>query len=232
MAHSTTLLVNGWTLADLLERFGDIPPYRIRLFPAPGTATEQDVLKIQARTDRLCELVEGVLVEKTMGVRESGLAMMLGWFLIDFVEKKDLGMVTGPDGTLRLLPGLVRIPDVAFISWDRLPQRTYPDEPIPDLAPDLAVEVLSKDNTRGEMQRKLKEYFLAGTRLVWYVDPVKRTVRVYTAPDQSTLLHQGESLDGGEVLPGFTLPLERLFARLSPPRGSGRKVQKPNGKGK
>jgi Uma2 family endonuclease len=108
----------------------------------------------------------------------------------------------------------VRIPDVAFVSWERLPGRRIPSEPIPDLAPDLAVEVLSPGNTPGEMARKRQEYFAAGVQLVWIVDPVARTVAVYTAPEQSTVLQAAQTLAGEPVLPGFTLPLRRLFAAL------------------
>ena len=87
---------------------------------------------------------------------------------------------------------------------------------IPDLAPDLAVEVLSEGNTKQEMERKLKDYFFAGVRLVWYIDVKKRTVEVYTSPDQGVTLTEGQNLDGGDVLPGFRLPLRQLFARLAP----------------
>ncbi len=76
------------------------------------------------------------------------------------------------------------MPDVAFMSWDRLPGKTVPDEAIPELAPDLAIEVLSAGNTKGEMERKLKDYFFAGVRLVWYIDWRRRTAEVYTSPDQ------------------------------------------------
>jgi Uma2 family endonuclease len=85
---------------------------------------------------------------------------------------------------------------------------------VPQLAPDLAVEVLSPSNTRAEMARKRGEYFRAGVRLVWEIDPRKRGVRVYTAADQFTDLSAGDALDGGTVLPGFTLPLADLFAEL------------------
>jgi Uma2 family endonuclease len=81
------------------------------------------------------------------------------------------------------------------------------------LYPDLAVEVLSKSNTEKEMKRKLREYFEAGTRLVWLVDPKARTVRVYTSPRKFKLLTEDQTLDGGEVLPGFELSLRKLFAR-------------------
>jgi Uma2 family endonuclease len=203
------------TLADLLKQLGGIAPERVRFRPAPGTATEEDVLAIRNSPERrLCELVDGVLVEKAMGLRESYLASVLIMTLLTFVRLRNLGLVTAPDGTMRLAPGLVRIPDVAFISWDRLPNRRVPTEPIPDLAPDLAVEVLSVGNTPGEMARKRQEYFSAGVQVVWQVDPRTRSVEVFTAPDQSTILHEGQTLEGGTVLPGFMLPLQELFAEL------------------
>jgi Uma2 family endonuclease len=118
------------------------------------------------------------------------------------------------------MPGLVRIPDVFFISWQRLPAHEVPSDPIPGLAPDLAVEVLSEGNTPGEMQRKLKDYFFAGVRLVWFVNPDARTVQVYTAPDQSTVLSEPQTLEGGLVLPGLRVPLQKLFTR-TPRRANG-----------
>jgi Uma2 family endonuclease len=202
------------TLADLLAQLGGIAPERVRFRPPPGTATEQDVLDVHAREGRLCELVAGVLVEKAMGLRESFLASVLITLLWSFVQPRKLGLVTGEAGTMRLELGLVRIPDVAFVSWERFPNQRIPREPIPELAPDLAVEVLSVSNTPGEMARKRREYFAAGTRLVWQVDPVARTVAVYTAPEQVTVLHEEETLEGGAVLPGFTLPLREFFANL------------------
>ena len=150
------LTSTGMTLADLLERFGAIPAARIRYDPPPGTATEQDVITLEARENRLFELVDGVLVEKAMGFYESFLAMRLVQFLLTFVEQHALGIVAGAAGMLRLAPGRVRIPDVSFISWDRLPQRRVPRQPIPDLVPDLAVEVLSEGNTPREMEQKLQ----------------------------------------------------------------------------
>jgi Uma2 family endonuclease len=208
------------TLADLLDRLGNIPPERIRFHPAPGTGTEQDVVAAaEAADERLCELVDGVLVEKSMGYYEARLAAVLGYFLEAYLTDHDLGIVLGADGMTRLEPGLVRIPDVSFFSWDRFPDRTLPRAPIPDLAPDLAVEVLSQSNTPREMERKLHDYFRAGTKLVWYVDPERRTATVYTAPDQSTVVAEDGVLDGGAVLPGFRLAMKDWFARAGE-RGS------------
>jgi Uma2 family endonuclease len=203
------------TIADLLDRLGGVPPERIRFHPYPGTATEADVLAAMERVDkRLCELVEGVLVEKAIGYRESGLAVFLAMMLNTFVRPRNLGIFTGADGAVRLMPGLVRIPNVAFTSWDRLPGRRWPKKPIPALVPDLAAEVLSSSNTPGEMARKRQDYFTAGVRLVWEIDPKARTVTVYTSVDTFKVLTTADTLDGGAVLPGFSLLLRDLFAEL------------------
>lgn len=202
------------TVSDLLERLGDIPAGRVLLKPTPGTATVQDVINIHDHAGRLCELVDGTLVEKAIGYSESALAGAICAALRAFVMPKKLGIVTGADGMLRLFPGLVRGPDVAFVSWRRIPAGRIPSEPIPLLAPSLAVEVLSKTNTPREMDRKRREYFKAGVELVWIVEPVTRTVDVYNSPTQFTTRHESDTLDGGEVLSGFTLSLKELFAEL------------------
>ncbi len=202
------------TLADLLDRLGGVPLNRIRVQPSFGAATVQDVIDIQRQEGKLCELVDGVLLEKVMGLIESALAGLLIEVLRAFVVPRNLGIVTGADGTVELMSGLVRIPDVAFISWDRLPARRYPTAPIPQLAPNLAVEVLSRSNTPGEMAVKRQDYFTAGVELVWEIDPDARTVAVYTSATDVTTLTETDMLDGGSVLPGFTLPLQNLFAEL------------------
>ena len=195
------------TVADLLARLGGISARRVRLRPTPGTATERDVIEIHDRENRLFELVDGVLVEKVMGFDESIEAVLLATSLMNYLRVHDLGKVIGADGMMKLFPGLVRIPDVAFISWARYPKGKRQRGEIPAVVPDLAVEILSKGNTRKEMARKLGEYFRAGVRLVWYVAPKTRTVKVYTSPDQLAELGEADSLDGGDVLPGFSLPI-------------------------
>jgi Uma2 family endonuclease len=183
----------------------------VRLEPVPGTATEHDVVTVHDRENRLCELVDGVLVEKVMGFDESICALLLASSLVEYLKAHDLGKVVGADGMMRLFPGQVRIPDVAFISWKRYPKGKRRRGEIPTVAPDLVVEILSKGNTPKEMKRKLDEYFQAGVRLVWYVNPAARTVRVYTGPKESVLLNETQELSGGEVLPGFTLSIREWF---------------------
>jgi Uma2 family endonuclease len=210
-------------LNELVRRLGGISLDRIVSDPPPGTATEKDLLRLMRRTGRHYELVDGVLVEKTMGYSEGSIAGRILHFIADYLEEHDLGDVAGADATMRLMKGLVRLPDVSFTRWEKFPGGKLPTEPIPDLAPDLAIEVLSKKNTPGEMRRKLKEYFLAGTSLVWLVDPRKRTVTVHTAPDAPAVLTEADTLDGGEVLPGFSLPVKRIFERLPATPGKPRR---------
>ncbi len=202
------------TVAELLDRLG-VGPERVRLKPAPGTATEQDVLDIWGRERKLCELVEGTLVEKTVGYLEGCLASWIGHLIYEYLERNDIGLCAGPDGLMRIAPHLVRIPDVSFTSWQTIGARETPKAPIPDLRPDLAVEVLSEGNRPKEMEKKLHEYFEAGVPLVWYVDPEDRTVRVFTSPDEVVTLGVDGTLDGGDVLPGFVLPVARIFERLA-----------------
>jgi Uma2 family endonuclease len=200
------------TLADLLKRLGDIPPERVRMQPPPGLATEQDLLEAESRTNRLCELVDRVLVEKPMGYYASRLAAVLIGFMETFLRDHDLGIVLAGDGMVRV-ERQVRLPDVSFLSWDHFPGRALPRGAILDRTPDLVVEVISPGNTEREMERKRREYFAGGARLVWQVYPEALGVRVYTTAEQFTELGEDGTLDGGDVLPGFALPIRQWFER-------------------
>lgn len=199
------------TLQDLLHRLGDVPADRVRFDPVPGTATIDDLFRPE---NKLCELVDGTLVEKPMGVRESILAFFLGQLIGPHVRCHNLGILTGPDGTYEVLSGLVRLPDVAFVSWDRLPGRRVPTKPVPNVVPDLAIEVLSKRNTAREMYRKRKEYFKAGTQRVWQINPRKRTLRAYSTRTKFEEFTESQTVPGEPVLPRFALSLPELFGEL------------------
>jgi len=209
----TSVIPVNWNLADLKNRIGEIPPERIRLSPPLGCATEDDVLRVEEEEGLYCELELGVLVEKPMGWYESVLAAIIIGKLNQYLEANPLGLVTGEGGQLKILPGVIKIPDAAFISWSRFPKEKVPRRPIPAIIPDLAVEVLSGTNTRSEMARKLERYFESGVRLVWYVDPPSRTASVYTSPTAMATIAKDGCLDGGDILPGFRLSLEELFQR-------------------
>jgi Uma2 family endonuclease len=225
MARASSPTISVETIADLLDELGGISPRRVLLRPQPGKATEADLLRLASKTDRLFELVDGTLVEKVMGYGEGFLAADIIRLLGRFLDTHDLGDVGGADATMRLMPKLVRIPDVSFVRWEKLPNRERFAEPIPDLVPDLAIEVRSKGNTAGEMKRKLKDYFLAGVSLVWLVDPERRTVEVFTAPDASTVFTEEQTLDGDDVLPGLRLAVRDVFARVPKPAGGKKHAQ-------
>ena len=199
------------TIADLIHRLGDIPPDRIRFIPPPGTATKDDLLKTENES---CELIHGTLVEKAVGQTESFLATWLSALITIHVQKHNLGYVTGEAGFYELPGGTVRGPDIAFTSWGRLPDRMRPTEPIPLGSPDLAVEVLSRSNTKREMDRKREEYFNGDVKVVWEIDPRKRTFRVYTSAEEFRDLEPGDTIRGEPVLPSFELPLAELFSEL------------------
>ena len=145
-----------WTAADIVELFGPLPLHRICTNPPPGAGTEQDVARFEVQWGRLFELVQGVLVEKAMGFYDSYLAGVLLRIVGSFVEEHKLGIVAGADGIIRLSAGLIRIPDAAYYSFERLPDGKVPSTPIADLVPDLAIEVLSNSNTVEEMALKLR----------------------------------------------------------------------------
>jgi Uma2 family endonuclease len=202
-------------VAELQAHLDGIPVSRIRLQPHPGEATEEDLLNVHAKEGLPCELIDGILVEKAMGSYESRMASVLIYFVETFLDDNDLGVVLDGSGFLRLFPGRVRASDVSFISWKRIPEEEFSQEAIASLSPDLAVEILSRGNTGAEMQRKLQEYFASGSKLVWYVDAEERTVRVYASPRKVSLLSEADTLDGRKVLPGFSLPIKKWFARAS-----------------
>jgi Uma2 family endonuclease len=110
-----------------------------------------------------------------------------------------------------------RRPDVAYVSFARWPA----DRPMPargdvwDVVPDLAVEVMSPSNLAEEVLQKVQEYLKAGVKLVWVVYPLQRQVFVHESPTQLRVLTAAHTLDGGTVLPGFTLSLNRLFGPVA-----------------
>ena len=191
------------------------------LVPDASTMTVDELLALPDDGWRY-ELVEGRLVRMPpSGFRASRIAMRLGGRLMVFVETCQLGAVTAPDGAYDLsapgqapTKGTGLAPDVAFIRADRLPPHVAFDEDkaVP-FAPDLAVEVASPNQYRPGMATKAKRYLAAGTRMVWIVWPKRRQVDVWRAGDvrPSTTLGITDTLDGLDVVPGFTYPVADLF---------------------
>jgi Uma2 family endonuclease len=201
--------------AEWLASLGNVPVERIVFDPWPGTATEANLLLYAERDKKLCELIDGTLVQKTYSFWDGVIASHAIATVGIFAREHDLGIVLAGNGTLRMKSGHVRMPDGTFISMKRVPKGL---DPIPAVAPDLAIEVLNEGNSALEMDLKLVDYFESGTRLVWFIDPRPRTVAVYHHPgNPTTVLNEQSTLDGEQVLPGLTIAVAGLFRNV--PRG-------------
>ncbi|HEV2237736.1 MAG TPA: Uma2 family endonuclease [Ktedonobacterales bacterium] len=188
---------------------------------APFPLTVDDLLALPDDADWQYELVDGRLVRMPgSGWEASRIAARLIIALGAFVEQRNLGAVTGADGAYNVTaPGATLqtglVPDVAFVAAARMPTSSSPEyRKAPRLAPDLVAEVVSPSQHHPEMSAKAQLYLAAGVRLVWLVWPRQQQVEVWrpgSAVPVSTLVHS-DALDGLELVPGFTLPLSRLFA--------------------
>ena len=178
-----------------------------------GTSELASSFPMSLPDDMLYEVVDGKIVEKTVGVYEADIATLLIEFLAPFVAAHRLGRVFG-ETIFRIdqSKNLQRRPDVAFVSHARWPaQRRAPKVAVWDMVPDLAIEVVSPSNTADHVQEKIHEYFQAGVSRVWVVYPRQKEMYVYASPTQIQVLQLGQDLDGGELVPGFRLPLTALF---------------------
>jgi len=200
-------------LSDIIRHLGGIPPDRILFDPIPGTATKDDLIRVSELGDGIYELIDGTLMRKPVGYGEGYLGGIFFELLSVFTWAQRLGHVIGEATQLEYFGGQFMAADVAYISFDRLPGRTRPTEPIPALAPNLIVEVLSPGNTAAEMRRKRQEYFRSGVEVVWEVEPDLRIVNIYSDVDVFETFTRTDTISADPVVPGFTLSLPDLFAR-------------------
>ena len=172
--------------------------------------TAEDLL--QPDVPKHAQLVRGVLVvREPPGFRHGEITARLTSALTMYVDAHKLGRVVAGDAGFKLQshPDTVRGADIAFVSWERLPQRSPVD--FPSLGPDLVVEVLSPGDRPGETLAKIADWLSAGTRLVWVVDAERRLARVYRADGTETTLDAAGLLDGEGVLPGFSCTLASIL---------------------
>ena len=174
--------------------------------------TADELLRL--RDDGRCyELVRGELrVMEPPGARHGAAAMRLGAMLAQHALANRLGVVFAAETGVVLArsPDTVRAPDAAFVRKERIP----PGGPGPTYfegAPDLAVEVLSPGDTALEIEDKVEEYHAAGARAVWVVNPKRRRVTAHRPGAAPLVLHEGESLDAGDVVPGFRCAVAEIF---------------------
>jgi Uma2 family endonuclease len=187
---------------------------RVRYIPAMtpnALMTAEELLHLNLPNKRT-ELVRGVLVvREPAGFRHGDVAMAIALEVGNFVRAHKLGRVVAAGTGFHIAhdPDTVRAPDVGFVSSERLP------DPLPlgyaPFAPDLAVEVLSPDDRPGEVLAKVADWLDAGTRLVWIVDPGRRTARVCRTDGSDAVITPDGRLDGEDVLPGFACELASVF---------------------
>jgi Uma2 family endonuclease len=160
------------------------------------------------------ELVKGELKRMPpTGDEHGGVTMELAATLYQYVKLNNLGRVYAAETGFKLEsdPDTVRAPDIAFVSMERI-QAAGRIQGYRSGAPDLAVEVTSPSNTRREMAEKAKEYFAAGARLVWIVNPKLKSVTVYRSLSDIITLTEKDTLEGDEVVPGFQISVAEIFA--------------------
>lgn len=163
------------------------------------------------------EIVDGELIDRgNSGALHGNLAIILSSALFAVVNAQRLGALFDSSTAFKMKNGNKRSPDISFFSKARLQGMTELPTGFLEGAPDLAVEILSPGNTVEEIEEKITEYFDNGARLVWVISPTQHYVLVYCcAQEPDRLLKSVDSLDGEEVIPGFTLPVAALFQKLS-----------------
>ena len=174
--------------------------------------TSEDLWKIVADGSRY-ELSRGELVPMTpVGIQHSAIVMRLGEFLSRYVRENQLGIV-GTEGGFKLErdPDTLRAPDIHFVSKVRIEKEGITQK-FADYPPDLAVEVLSPEDTASEILKKVEEYLAGGVPLVWVVDPANQKVTVYRSLQDIKILSADQELDGGQVISGFRTKIADIFA--------------------
>ncbi len=168
--------------------------------------------------DLLYEVVNGQRVElPPMGAKEISVASVLHFYLCLHLYRHNTGWAFAEMlFRLRGIPKLERRPDLAFVPYDRWPQRIVPDLDAWEMIPALAVEVVSKNNTAEEIEEKITDYFENGVALVWVIYPRQLKIYIYESLKSIRVLDIGDTLDGGSVLPEFRLPVAKLFGELQP----------------
>jgi Uma2 family endonuclease len=159
------------------------------------------------------ELIDGLLREKPgMSQRHGEIEVRILSPLHVFVDANGLGRVYPSDTQFKLFrdPEIIRIPDVAFVRADRLPEESERWHIAP-FAPDLVVEVVSPNDSFEDVTEEIEQYQRAGVPLIWLVQPRRRAVEVFVLGQPPRLLLEGDLLDGGDVVPGFTLPVAEIF---------------------
>ncbi|HET7745705.1 MAG TPA: Uma2 family endonuclease [Vicinamibacteria bacterium] len=171
--------------------------------------TDQELVQLPKDGNKY-EVVDGELVVSPVGFRHELIVARVIALLARFVEEHHLGRVVGPDALYVLPGGNRRGPDGSFVAAARL-ATVPPGTVFPEIAPDLAVEVLSPSDSMKRVLDKVGEYLDAGVRLVWVIDPAKRQAAVYRTATEVRYVDDSGTLEGEDVLPGFRCALSGIL---------------------
>lgn len=173
-----------------------------------GTATEAD-LRSTPEDGRTYELVDGHILMSPGGYRHGQVALAIGSALLAYARRHHAGHALDSSTGFRLPGGNVRSPDASFVSNARVPQP--PPDDFASVVPDLVVEVLSPSERAGALAAKIREYFAAGVRLVWVLNPKARTATIHRPDGLPQSLDEQGTLEGDDVLPGFRCALRDVL---------------------
>ena len=178
-----------------------------------ATLTAEELLRLST-SGRRYELVKGELFEMPLfGGRHGSVTMRIGSAIGSYVWENELGEVFAAETgfILRRDPDTVLAPDAAFVAREGLPAGELPPGYL-EMVPDLAVEVVSPGDSAREVREKVADWMRAGVRLLWAIDPATRSVTVYRSPDDFSVLSEDDTLEGGQVIPGFSANINDLFS--------------------
>jgi Uma2 family endonuclease len=203
------------SVADVLSWVGKVPLHRVRCDPPPGYSTREALDSLNSEGIGRYELIASVVVERA-GSREQNHLRDRIASLLTLVIPQDGSARIAINHPFQLDRYLVRLPDIALV------------ETRASCVPALVAEVLHLDHTAREIALKLAECERYGVKLVWYVDPKRKEVDVYPKgnPKRKKTLGVNDTLDGGDVLPGFAVKVARLFESRAPAKKGGKKSKK------
>lgn len=170
----------------------------------------EQIVNLRENAEKILELMGGEIYEVPSNPRSSNIASKINYYFGEYVIENPIGYITGEAGGYIVAEQDRFAPDVAFISKGRQP--ILPEEGYNPIAPDLAVEVVSPSDDMARLMYKKDRYLANGTRLVWIVYPKRQEVEVYAPGQPMRIVGVDGVLHGGDVLPGFRLPVRSIFA--------------------
>jgi Uma2 family endonuclease len=176
-----------------------------------GFMTDEELMQLPKNGYKY-EYVNGELVMSPAGLIQEKVGTRLIYLISSYLEDNPVAEILGSNAGFRMPSGNLRSPDISVVRFERLPDGEVP-KGFGYFAPDLAIEVLSPNQTPASLREKIEEYFANGTQLVWLINEERRTVMVYRSPNDVLTLNEPDTIDGSPVLPGFACRVSEIFKK-------------------